>query len=261
MTGHDAEAETSAAISAETSADPRPGTRAARPAAPDPALTLTAGALLMLATGAVDAYVFLQHGHVFAEAMTGNLVLIAIGAVAPEVIAFWLPLVTYLAFAAGVAAAWVLSRSATEVTRTRRERTLQLLTLLLQVAVLTAVGFLPPTFPQPAVTCTVAFVSGMQIAGFRQVGDSAFTTTVMTSNSVRMINATLAALTGREAGRWRVPRSLLVPFAGFVAGVFVGAFSSAGLGDRAAWVCAALMLLVLLVHHRPRRVRSAVPAG
>jgi len=56
-------------------------------------LSLATGSVLMLATGFVDAYTFLQHGHVFAQAMTGNLVLIAIGAFEPSIVAFWRPLV------------------------------------------------------------------------------------------------------------------------------------------------------------------------
>src|SRR4051794_27975539 len=35
-------------------------------------LSLATGSVLMVATGFVDAYTFLQHGHVFAQAMTGN---------------------------------------------------------------------------------------------------------------------------------------------------------------------------------------------
>src|SRR5690242_13939491 len=52
-------------------------------------LSLATGSVLMLATGFVDAYTFLQHGHVFAQAMTGNLVLVAIGAFEPSVVEFW----------------------------------------------------------------------------------------------------------------------------------------------------------------------------
>ena len=73
-------------------------------------LSLATGSVLMLATGFVDAYTFLQHGHVFAQAMTGNLVLIAIGAFDPAIVAFWRPLVPTLAFVLGVVVVWGWSR-------------------------------------------------------------------------------------------------------------------------------------------------------
>lgn len=49
------------------------------PAAFDLPQPLLAGLMLLLTTGFIDIYTFLAHGHVFAEAMTGNLVLIGVG--------------------------------------------------------------------------------------------------------------------------------------------------------------------------------------
>src|SRR5689334_13791538 len=140
-------------------------------------LSLATGSVLMIATGYVDAYTFLQHGHVFAQAMTGNLVLIAIGAFEPSVVAFWRPLVAYGAFMAGVAVLWAWSR--------RRDTPgPQLATLGLLVAVLVVVGFVPAGTLSVAVTAVIALAAGMQIAAFRDVGRAAFTTTVMTTNSM-----------------------------------------------------------------------------
>ena len=99
-------------------------------------LSLATGSVLMLATGFVDAYTFLQHGHVFAQAMTGNLVLVAIGAFEPSIVAFWRPLVPYAAFMVGVAVVWGWSRR-------RGTPAPQLATLGLLVGVLVVVGFLP----------------------------------------------------------------------------------------------------------------------
>ena len=140
-------------------------------------LSLTTGSVLMLATGFVDAYTFLQHGHVFAQAMTGNLVLIAIGAFEPSIVAFWRPLVPYAAFVVGVAVVWGWSRR-------RAAPAPQLATLGLLVAVLVVVGFLPAGTLSVVVTGVIGFAAGMQIAAFRDVGRAAFTTTVMTTNSM-----------------------------------------------------------------------------
>ncbi len=197
-------------------------------------LSVMSGSVLMVATGFVDAYTFLQHGHVFAQAMTGNLVLIAIGAFAPAVVAFWRPLVSYLAFVAGIVVVWALSR------RSRgRVSGPQLTTLSLQVLVLVVVGF-GPGVPSAVVAAAIAFVSGMQIAAFRDVGRAAFTTTVMTTNSMKAVNAALTALTSTDPESRAVVRAYGTALAGFVGGAFLGAFLSTRLGDRAAWVDAAL---------------------
>jgi len=116
-------------------------------------LSLATGSVLMLATGFVDAYTFLQHGHVFAQAMTGNLVLIAIGAFEPSVVAFWRPLVPYAAFMVGVAVVWGWSRR-------RGTPAPQLATLGLLVGVLVVVGFLQAGTLSVVVTAAIV-ASGM----------------------------------------------------------------------------------------------------
>ena len=199
-------------------------------------LSLPVGAVLMVATGFLDAYTFLQHGHVFAQAMTGNLVLIAVGAFDPSVVAFWRPLTAYLAFLAGVVVMWAWSR-----VESRRDLPVpQTATLAIQVVVLAVVGFVGGGPPSVVIVAVIAFVAGMQIAAFRGVGPASFTTTVMTSNSMRTVHALLGTLTSRDAEVREVARAYGTALAGFVGGAFLGAFASMVLGDRAAWVAAIL---------------------
>lgn len=211
-------------------------------------LSLATGSVLMLATGFVDAYTFLQHGHVFAQAMTGNLVLIAIGAFDPSIVAFWRPLVSYLAFVLGVVAVWAWSRG-----QAPRRPGPQLATLGLQVVVLTVVGFLTGGALSVVITAFISFASGMQIAAFRDVGRASFTTTVMTTNSMKTVNAALTAVTSADPEGRVVARAYGMALAGFVAGAFLGAFLSTRLGDRAAWIDAALFAVAGVLYVLERR--------
>lgn len=200
-------------------------------------LSLATGSVLMVATGFVDAYTFLQHGHVFAQAMTGNLVLIALGTFDPTIVAFWRPLVSYLAFVVGVVAVWGWSRG--QAPR-RRVPGPQLAALGLQVVVLVVVGILSAGAPSVVIAAAIAFASGTQIAAFRDVGRASFTTTVMTTNSMKTVNAALTALTSTDSESRAVARAYGTALAGFVGGAFLGAFLSTRIGDRAVWVDAAL---------------------
>ena len=211
-------------------------------------LSLATGSVLMLATGFVDAYTFLQHGHVFAQAMTGNLVLIAIGAFDPSIVAFWRPLVSYLAFVLGVVAVWAWSRG-----QAPRRPGPQLATLGLQVVVLAVVGFLTGGALSVLITAFISFASGMQIAAFRDVGRASFTTTVMTTNSMKTVNAALTAVTSADPEGRVVARAYGMALAGFVAGAFLGAFLSTRLGDRAAWIDAALFAVASGLYVLERR--------
>ena len=213
-------------------------------------LSLATGSVLMFATGFVDAYTFLQHGHVFAQAMTGNLVLIAIGAFDPGIVAFWRPLVSYLAFVLGVVAVWAWSRRHAPG---RRLPGPQLATLGLQVAVLAVVGFVTGDALSVLITACISFASGMQIAAFRDVGRASFTTTVMTTNSMKTVNAALTAVTSADPESRAVARAYGMALAGFVAGAFLGAFLSTRLGNRAAWIDAGLFAVAGVLYVLERR--------
>jgi len=62
----------------------------------------------------------------------------------------------------------------------------------------------------------------------------------MTTNSMKTVNAALSALTGADPEDRVVARSYGTALGGFTAGAFLGALTSTLIGDRAAWVDAAL---------------------
>lgn len=229
------------------------------PPLPVSAMPFVGGLVLLAATGFVDAYTFLAHGHVFAEAQTGNLVLIGVGAVDPSIVPFWRPLVTFASFVAGVSAAWVLGRAATA-------RAPQVVTLAFEVVVLTVVGFLPGSFPNAVVAATIAFAAGLQIAAFNRIGAAKFTTVVMTSNSSATVNASLQALVTRARGDVTLAVRLVAALAAFLAGALIGALLTEAVGGRAAWFAARLFVVagVAYLARLPgaeRRVGSRRPIG
>ena len=146
----------------------------------------------------------------------------------------------------GVAVVWGWSRR-------RGTPAPQLATLGLLVGVLVVVGFFPAGTLSVVVTAVIAFAAGMQIAAFRDVGRAAFTTTVMTTNSMKTVNAALTALTSADAEDRAVARSYATALAGFVAGAFLGAFLTTRWGERAAWVDAALFAVAAALYVAERR--------
>ena len=226
---------------------------------PASAMPFVGGLVLLVATGFVDAYTFLAHGHVFAEAQTGNLVLAGVGLVDSSIVPFWRPLVTFASFLVGVAVAWMLGRSTVA-------RAPQLATLGFEVVVLTVVGFLPSSFPDAVVTCAIAFAAGLQIAAFNRIGAARFTTVVMTSNSLAAVDASLRALASRTATDARAASRLLAALTAFVTGAVVGALLTDAVGGRAAWFAAGLFLVagVAYLARQPgpeRPVSSRRPFG
>jgi uncharacterized membrane protein YoaK (UPF0700 family) len=141
----------------------------------DPTPEPLATALLLATTGGMlDAFVYLNHGHVFANAMTGNVVLLGVAALAHD----WLQAVRHLVplctFPLGVLASKFVSAHI--------RRRSGLIGLILEALVLFAASFLPSSFPQMIFTAIIAFVASYQITSFRYVDSFSYNSTFVTGN-------------------------------------------------------------------------------
>ena len=132
-------------------------------------------ALLLGATGGfLDAVVYLGHGHVFANAMTGNVILLGISAVTGDWGDVARHLAPIIAFLIGVIAARMLK--ALPIPHSAS------LTLAVEIIALFGIGWFPSSFPQLAFTGTIAFVSAFQVTTFRRVGRFTYNSTFVTGN-------------------------------------------------------------------------------
>jgi len=138
-----------------------------------------ASAILLAATGGItDAIVYLDHGHVFANAMTGNVIFLGIAIMQGQWAQSLRHIVPITCFLLGVVGARLI--------RTSPVRRSALLVLVLEIAGFFFVGLLPVSFPQLAFTAIVAFVSAFQVATFRRVGRFTYNSTFVTGN-LRMV--------------------------------------------------------------------------
>lgn len=198
---------------------------------------LATGLGLAVVGGFLDTYTYFTRGGVFANAQTGNLVLLGISAARGELYRAGQYLIPVLAFALGVVA--------TEGLRARRgagdwQRTV----LLLEAAILTVVGLLPPAFPDFVVNVTVSFLCSMQVNSFRLLEGMPYATTMCTGN-LRSCAYHLGQrlFAGERAGTGRAARYLWVMLT-FCAGAALGVPATQWAGGRAVWLCVLPLLLV-----------------
>lgn len=136
-------------------------------------------ALLALSGGLLDAYTYLSRGGVFANAETGNIVLMGIHLARREWSAALSYLAPIIAFALGVLAAeFVKNRRFHKSGRFHWRH----FTLGTEIAVLTGTSFIPQGELDGLVNVMVAFVCAMQVETFRKVRGHAFATTMCTGN-------------------------------------------------------------------------------
>lgn len=201
---------------------------------------LAVGLLLAVVGGFLDTYTYFTRGGVFANAQTGNMVLLSIAAAQGDFGRAGQYLIPILAFTLGV--------MATEGLRARAEKKgqaaghWQRTVLLIEAAILAVVGLLPPEVPNFLVNVTVSFLCSMQVNGFRLLEGMPYATTMCTGNLRSESHHLWQFLFAgeRKAGR-KAARYLWVILA-FCAGAGLGVPLSLQMGGRAVWLCALALL-------------------
>ena len=139
-------------------------------------------AFLSVSGGLQDAYTYFCRGKVFANAQTGNIVLLndyLFHGNFPEAVHYLVPLISFMC---GVAAAEVLR---IRFQSARRLHWRQMI-LLIEIGLLLFVGFLPGSFRLSA-NALVSFACAMQVQAFRKVSSYAFASTMCIGNMRRCL--------------------------------------------------------------------------
>jgi len=199
-------------------------------------------ALLLGATGGLlDAVVYVLHGHVFANAMTGNVILLSISAFSRDWMQAARHLVPISCFIAGVAASRYL--------RLLPQLYASITVLALEMVVLFATGLLPPSFPEMAFTAIISFTSAFQVSTFRQVGRFAYNSTFITGNLRTAAESSVNQFLGSDVQAQRSEaakaRKLFLICAYFLLGAMAGAWGAPHLGNRTLWLAEPLLLITL----------------
>jgi uncharacterized membrane protein YoaK (UPF0700 family) len=224
----------------------QPQDTSVQPAAlPDAMLLATTGGLL-------DAVVYLNHGHVFANAMSGNVIFLGIAIIGRD----WGQIAPHLVPLAGFFAGVLTSKHL----RTRLGIRSVLLGLVLEIVAIFALGWLPGSFPEMALTGIIAYVAAFQVASFRRVDRFAYNSTFITGNLRDIAEGLYDALTpnstpeAREKGLSQA-RALGPICLCFLAGAILGAWAAPRFGNYSLWFAEPLLLTVAVISFR----RPAMP--
>lgn len=211
------------------------------------------GAALAVVGGFLDAYTYVAHHGVFANAQTGNVVFVAIDLAHGQWTAAgrYLPIIA--AFVLGlVAAEWLAAHRGmpglSDPTR---------MVLGLEIAVLLAVAALPSSAPSMWSTVSVAFVAALQVTTFRLVRETSYSTTMTTGNLRSLVTAAYEWLSGYDPRQRIVAARLSLIVLAFAAGAAIGALlSGPGVLGTHATVATAVILLGVLVAIETHSYRS-----
>ncbi len=200
--------------------------------------------LLTAAGGFLDAFTYVGHGHVFANAMTGNVVFLAISAACGMVMGSWHYLLSISAFLVGIFLAYLLRRGG----RRLPFGNTAMACLLLEIFFLAIVSFLPESFPDVILVPGIALVAAMQNSSFTHLKGWTYNSVMTTGNLRHMAEAFFAGTVPRrnsealhEAGAFGI-----ICFS-FVIGAAVGALATPHWHNQSLWLPIITMLAALLI--------------
>jgi uncharacterized membrane protein YoaK (UPF0700 family) len=213
---------------------------------------LVASALATTAGGAMDAWVYLAHGHVFANTQSGNVVLMSIALTGGDAARAVTHLPSLVAFVTGLLA----SRLSARVLKRRRLNSRNV-RLGVECVMLVAVGLSADRMPDSAITACVGSIAGVQITSLSHIASWSFNTGMTTGNFREGVSALANVLTG-SAEEWSHAATLLLLCFAFGAGAAAGAWLTPRLGGATLLSVAALIAAVIAAG--PRGL-DPIPAG
>lgn len=210
--------------------------------------SIIVGLLLAFAGGFLDAYTYICRGKVFANAQTGNIVLLGISAAKGKWSEAGFYLIPILSFAAGVMFSEIIKKRFQKSPKVHWRQII----LGIELAVLLAVGFIPIGKYNAIANVAISFVCSLQVESFRKIKGNPYATTMCTGN---LRSATEHIFRYRNTGDRRYLSNSLQYYGVifiFICGAATGGAITGFLSEKAVWIaCVALMATFLLMIFKP----------
>ena len=204
--------------------------------------SIEVGIFLALSGGFMDAYSYINRGKVFANAETGNIILMALKVCEGkffEAVNYLIPIVS---FAVGVAIC--------EIIKYRKERINMIhwrqILVLIEIFAFIVVGFLPQEMNRVA-NSIISMISGIQFATFPKIRGTAMATTMCTGN---LKTGTQNMYRGIKTGdKSAIEKGLYyyVCILVFILGTMVGYFAVKLMAEKAIFLAALAMINIFII--------------
>jgi uncharacterized membrane protein YoaK (UPF0700 family) len=202
---------------------------------------LSVMAFLTVSGGFQDAYSYFVRGQVFANAQTGNIVLMSAHLFSGDMSGAVRYLIPLCAFALGVLAAEQIRARLRDARRLHWRQ----LIVLMEIGLLFAVGFFPHSLDSLA-NALVSFSCAMQVQTFRRVNGYAYASTMCIGNMRSGVESLSAYLRTGEPGLLRKAGHYFLVILLFALGAGIGSCLAAR-GIRVIWISSALLAVSFLL--------------
>lgn len=204
--------------------------------------SIEVGVFLALSGGFMDAYSYINRGKVFANAETGNIILMALKVCEGKFFEAVNYLIPIISFAVGVAIC--------EIIKYRKERINMIhwrqILVLFEIFAFIVVGFLPQEMNRVA-NSIISMISGIQFATFPKIRGTAMATTMCTGN---LKTGTQNMYRGIKTGdKSAIEKGLYyyVCILVFILGTMVGYFAVKLMAEKAIFLAALAMINIFII--------------
>jgi uncharacterized membrane protein YoaK (UPF0700 family) len=190
----------------------------------------------------MDAWVYMDHGHVFANAQTGNVVLFGIHVAAGDFTAATRHVPSIMAFILGLVSSRLTGAWLKKARLNSRN-----VRLTVECVLLVTLALIASRLPNGAVTACVGFIAAVQITSLSHIGDVTFNTGMTTGNLLGAFSAANAVLYDPASKKDRTRAIALGSVClAFAAGAVLGGFFTLHFGDRTLFITASMVGLAAL---------------
>lgn len=207
------------------------------------------GVLLALAGGFMDAYSYIARDGVFANAQTGNILLVGVNLSGGDLMRAGRYFFPVLAFALGIMLADLIHERFSSLFHWRQ------LTVFLEAVILLGVSFIPGTANLVA-NCLTSFACGMQVESFRKIHGHGIATTMCIGNLRSALQSVDDYIITHNKGFLENGLLYFGVILTFVAGAVLGNLCIGWLGLHAIAVAAALLAGCFLIMFIDREAQT-----
>lgn len=190
------------------------------------------GASLSFVGGYLDTYTYICRDGVFANAQTGNIVLMGLRLTDGEFREAVHYLIPILSFVIGVIAVELIKWRFNDDPKVHWHQ----LTLMVEMAILAAVGFIPNSRNDLA-NILVSLTCAMQVEGFRRLNGNAYATTMCTGNLRSGSESLFNFFKSKDSTELRKALSYFGIIGIFIIGAGFGAVITRMIGLKAVFLC------------------------
>lgn len=203
---------------------------------------------IILSGGFQDAYTYCCRGGVFANAQTGNIVLMSAALFRGD----WQSVVKYLvpvlSFLLGIAVAELV-----HVHYRKQEKIhWRQIVLIEEILLLFIVGFIPVTL-DPLANALVSFVCALQVQTFHKIHGQPYASTMCIGNMRSVMESLVAYFRSRDHETLVKSLTYFGVIGVFAAGAGIGSVLSQAIGHGIIWVCCGLLsvsFFLMFIHEK-----------